>query len=205
VTIFASLPSTPGGFGVVSIDPPWKFASNSDLKPGRNARRHYHCLTLAEIAALPLGDAMARDSFVFLWVPTPFLVIGAHLPVLRAWGFKPTALGFAWLKLRRGLGDTLFFTERDLFFGPGLTLRRNLEGCVLARRGKPKRLAKGVFEVIVAPVGRHSEKPAEHYRRIERYCAGPYLEAFARERRDGWTCWGDELVGEGARPSEVTA
>jgi N6-adenosine-specific RNA methylase IME4 len=184
-----------GGFRAATVDPPWRFASNGDAKPGRNARRHYGALTPAQIATLPLGEVMAKDAFLFLSLPTSFLVIGAHPPVLRSWGFKVTALGFAWVKLRRGFDVESggAFTESNLHFGPGLTLRRNLEVCVFARRGKPKRLTKDVFEIIVAPVGRHSEKPAEHYRRIERCCVGPFLDVFARERREGWISWGDEL------------
>jgi hypothetical protein len=50
-----------------------------------------------------------------------------------------------------------------------------------------------VRQVIEAPVGRHSEKPAEAHKRIERLTDGPYLELFAREARDGWTCWGNEI------------
>ena len=39
----------------------------------------------------------------------------------------------------------------------------------------------------------HSKKPVELYRIIEDCSLGPYLELFARERRTGWTQWGDEL------------
>jgi N6-adenosine-specific RNA methylase IME4 len=196
--LFEELPTTPGGFGVVCPDPPWRFASNSDERPGRNARRYYRTLTPAEIATLPLGERMAKDSLCFLWIPGPFLAIGAHLPILKAWNFRPVAMGLTWIKLRRSLGaqPNLFFTERDLFFGGGLTLRRNAEVCILARRGRPKRLAKDVFEIILAPVRAHSEKPDEAYRRIERYCAGPYLELFARRHRENWICWGDQLPAD---------
>ena len=37
---------------------------------------------------------------LFLCVPSPLLVIGAHLPLIKAWGFRPTALGFVLTKLR---------------------------------------------------------------------------------------------------------
>jgi N6-adenosine-specific RNA methylase IME4 len=173
MTLFAPLPTVPGGFRAACPDPPWGFKSNSDARPGRNARRHYRCLTPAEIATLPLGDVMARDSYLFLWVTGPHLAIGTHLEVMRAWGFTPTAMGFTWIKLQRRFAPqpSLFWSSNDLFFGPGLTLRRNAEFMVLGRRGKPERLAKDVFEVIVAPVGaRHSEKPDEAYDRIRRYC-----------------------------------
>ncbi len=36
-------------------------------------------------------------------------------------------------------------------------------------------------------------KPDEAYQIIEECSPGPYLELFARSRRDSWTQWGDEL------------
>jgi N6-adenosine-specific RNA methylase IME4 len=84
--IFAPLPAVAGGFARVHADPPWRFKSNSLARPDRNAVRHYRCLSLSEIAALPIRDVLARDALVFLWVPGPFLAIGAHVPILQAWG-----------------------------------------------------------------------------------------------------------------------
>jgi N6-adenosine-specific RNA methylase IME4 len=155
--------------------------------------RHYRCHSLETIATLPVRDVVARDAFLFYWTTGPLLAIGAHVPVMEAWGFKPTAVGFVWAKLNQN-APALFFTQRDFFFGPGLTTRQNVEYVVLGRRGRPQRLAADVRQLIVAPRSRrHSEKPAETYRSIERYCAGPRLELFARQRRASWTCWGDEL------------
>jgi N6-adenosine-specific RNA methylase IME4 len=48
---------------------------------------------------------------------------------------------------------------------------------------------------LSAKVGRHSEKPEEFYKIVEELSAGPYLELFARRRRPGWTCIGDEVDG----------
>jgi N6-adenosine-specific RNA methylase IME4 len=81
---------------------------------------------------------------------------------------------------------------RDFRFGPGLTTRKNCEFVILGKRGQPKRLARDVFELVVAPRREHSRKPDEVYLRIQRYCAGPRLELFARESRPGWTPRGDE-------------
>ena len=52
--------------------------------------------------------------------------------------------------------------------------------------------ARDVPQVIMAPPREHSRKPDEQYARIERLYGGPYLELFARHRRDGWDVWGDE-------------
>jgi N6-adenosine-specific RNA methylase IME4 len=40
----------------------------------------------------------------------------------------------------------------------------------------------------------HSRKPDEIYDIIEECSPGPYLELFARFRREGWTQWGNEDV-----------
>jgi N6-adenosine-specific RNA methylase IME4 len=140
---------------------------------------------------LPIKDTMARDAFCFLWVPGPFLAVGAHIPVMRAWGFEPTAMGFIWAKLNRNASE-LVFSRHDFFMGPGLTTRKNCEFCVLGRRGRPQRLAGDVRELVVSPVREHSRKPDEVYSRIERFCAGPRLDLFGRASRAGWIVWGDE-------------
>jgi len=53
-----------------------------------------------------------------------------------------------------------------------------------------------VHSVIMAPVGAHSEKPDEAYRRMQRLYGAPYLELFARKPRDGWMTWGNEIPRE---------
>jgi N6-adenosine-specific RNA methylase IME4 len=75
----------------------------------------------------------------------------------------------------------------------GFTTRKNAEDCLLFRTGMPQRLARDVFEVIVSPIREHSRKPDEAIVRIERFCPGPRVELFARESRDGWDAWGDEI------------
>jgi hypothetical protein len=57
-----------------------------------------------------------------------------------------------------------------------------------------------VHQVVIAPVGEHSEKPDEVYRRIERLFPGPYLELFARKPRAHWTTWGDEIPRDAMVP-----
>ena len=88
-----------------------------------------------------------------------------------------------------------------LHWGTGHGTRANPEPCLLAKIGSPLRLDEGVHSVIMTPIGAHSEKPDEAYRLMQRLYGGPYLELFARQERDGWTTWGNELpppdVGDG--------
>ena len=65
--------------------------------------------------------------------------------------------------------------------------------CLLATRGRPKRLARDIPQLIVAPRREHSRKPDEARTRIERLVCGLYVELFARERAPGWDAFGDEL------------
>jgi N6-adenosine-specific RNA methylase IME4 len=58
--------------------------------------------------------------------------------------------------------------------------------------GAPRRLSKGVREVVLAPRREHSRKPEEIYPAVESLVAGPYLELFARQHRAGWDCWGNQ-------------
>ena len=74
----------------------------------------------------------------------------------------------------------------------GFWTRANAEQCLLATRGSPKRLAKDVRRLVVAPRREHSRKPDAVYDRIERLADGPYLEMFARNARPGWDTWGNQ-------------
>lgn len=179
----SALPKIEGGFPVICADPPWRFASNSEEKPGRNAMRHYACMSLTSLARLPVDEVVADNAVLFLWVPGPFLAIGAHLPIMRAWGFKATSMGFTWAKTT---------SSGAWHFGSGFTTRKNEEFVVLGKRGKSVRRDGGVSSLIVAPVREHSRKPDEFYAKVERYAAGPYLELFGRQSRENWTVWGLE-------------
>ena len=59
--------------------------------------------------------------------------------------------------------------------GIGYWTRANSEACLLATRGKPKRLNADVSQVIMEPRREHSRKPDGIHERIERLIAGPYL------------------------------
>jgi N6-adenosine-specific RNA methylase IME4 len=100
-----------------------------------------------------------------------------------------------WVKTKKSAANGLPFgiTADSLHRGMGYTTRKNAEDCLLFRVGAPKRLAADIDEVIFAPVREHSRKPGEAIERIERFCAGPHVELFARETRPGWDSWGDEV------------
>jgi N6-adenosine-specific RNA methylase IME4 len=76
--------------------------------------------------------------------------------------------------------------------GLGYWTRANTEPCLLATRGKPKRLSGGVRQGIIDQPREHSRKPDCVHGRIEKLVAGPYCELFGRQRQPGWDVWGNE-------------
>ena len=164
-----------GNYGAILADPPWSFVPYGSGGNDRSAERHYPTMTQAELEALPVGDLAKRDCALFMWAVSNRLVDAIGL--MGAWGFSYVTTAFVWVKPKMGMG---YWT------------RKECEICLLGIKGSPKRMNADVREVIKAPVGRHSEKPAEVRRRIERLVDGPYLELFAREMHLGWNRWGKD-------------
>ena len=198
------LPTIDGGFACIEADCPWAFkqwsepTTDEQKKKSRAASRHYQTMSLEELEAMPVKDVAARDAHLWFWTTGAFFATGTHIPIMRAWGFEPTTTGLVWVKLRKSLEAeqhqlmTLVDLIRMLHIGTGKTTRKNVEFCVLGRRGSPQRLARDVQEVVISPRREHSRKPEEAYERIQRYCPGPRLQLFARQPRAGWTVWGNE-------------
>lgn len=197
-------------FACIYADPPWHFKARKAVQLGnpgseRYIERHYATMKLPDIMALPVRDVAAPDAHLFIWTTGPCL--RQTFDVMEAWGFRYSAVAFIWVKFKRSHNaQQLRFVptaEADLHVGLGLTTRKNAEFCLLGRRGRARRNAKDVREIILSPVREHSRKPDEAAARIERYCDGPYLELFARSKRPGWTAWGNEtgkFAAGGAAP-----
>jgi N6-adenosine-specific RNA methylase IME4 len=183
-------------YGVIYADPPWSFRNWSAKGTGRNAVSHYDCLGFETLAALPIGSLAAENCALFLWATDPLLPRAFDL--IQAWGFEYKTVGFYWVKL-----NTAAKHDSDYFTGLGYWTRANPEQCLLATRGKPPRKAKDVRRLVVERRREHSRKPDCVRERIERLVAGPYLELFARETKEGWDCWGDQvaLFDNGAVPT----
>lgn len=179
-----------GHYGAILADPPWKFETwGSQVNSVSHVDFHYSTMHTADIRVLPVADVAAANSVLFLWVTWPNLLDG--LSVIEAWGFKYKTCAFAWMKADVSTLN-LFSGPTDADMKLGYWTRANSEVCLLATRGKPKRLNADVRQGIIESARQHSRKPDCVHERIERLVAGPYLELFARNRRQGWTAWGNE-------------
>ena len=164
-------------FDIVVADPPWKFSSNSVVKPGRNAMRHYPCMSDQEISLIPVRDWVAPAALLFLWTTAPMLV--RSLPVLNAWGFSYVSQ-LVWIK------DHI---------GTGFWVRNRHEIVLVAKRGKFPCPKPAPFRdsVISGQQREHSRKPEALQNQIDIIWPDVHkLEMFARRARPGWTVWGNE-------------
>jgi N6-adenosine-specific RNA methylase IME4 len=179
-----------GKFGAIYADPPWAYrAWSGDAIPSRVADAHYNTMPIEDICALPVAGLAADDCVLFVWVTWPTLKDAFKL--IEAWGFTYKTCGFDWMKADN-TQPNFFQEEVPAQVGMGYWTRANTEPCLLATRGKPKRLNADVRQGIIAPRREHSRKPDGIHERIERLVAGPYLELLARQQRPGWTVWGNE-------------
>lgn len=184
-----SLPRA-GEYACILADPPWRYEVWSGKGTARSADNHYSTMKAADIAALPVSEIAAPDCVLFIWVTWPTLLQAIEL--ISAWGFAYKTCAFDWMKAHAGQID-MFRDDADALMGMGYWTRANSEPCLLATRGKPKRLSKGVRQGIIEPRREHSRKPDCAHGRIEQLVPGPYLELFSRQARPGWDSWGNEV------------
>jgi N6-adenosine-specific RNA methylase IME4 len=182
-----ALPAIDGGWPCVLADPPWTFKTFSEKGKDRSAEKHYSTMSVQEIEALPVKSIAADDAVLFLWFCWPSLEAAQR--VVSAWGFTYKTCAFSWTKVAADGAPVM---------GTGYWTRSNNESCLLATRGRPKRLNADVRQAILAPRREHSRKPDCVHERIERLVPGPRLELFARQSRPEWTTWGREVTKFGA-------
>jgi N6-adenosine-specific RNA methylase IME4 len=183
-------------FSTILADPPWRFINRTGkMAPEHKRLNRYETMTVDEICALPVASAVRERAHLYLWVPNALMPDG--LRVMEAWGFTYKS-NLIWHKIRKDGGPD--------GRGVGFYFRNVTEMILFGVRGKNIRtLAPGRSQVnfMATRKQEHSRKPDEQYAIIESCSEGPYLELFARGRREGWTSWGAQ-ADDGYKPSWKT-
>ena len=174
-------------FNIIYADPPWSFKTYSDKGKQKSPDKHYPCMSIDDIKRLDVPSISCDDCVLFLWVTFPLLQEG--LDLINAWGFKYKTIAFNWIKRNK--------KSNSYFWGLGYWTRSNSEICLLATKGKPKRLSASVHQIIDSRIERHSKKPNIVREKIVELLGDiPRVELFAREKSDGWSCWGNEIESD---------
>lgn len=176
-------------YKIILADPPWKYndklGTNSAKMGGYD--KYYKGMELKDICNLPIQNLADDNCILFLWATMPKLQ--EAFEVIKAWGFTYKTTAFTWIKLNP--------KSNTIFKGVGRWVMGNAELVLLATKGKPKRISKSISQVIMAKRGKHSKKPDIVYRKIEELMGNlPRIELFARNKRQGWDTWGNQVPTE---------
>jgi N6-adenosine-specific RNA methylase IME4 len=182
-------------FGTLLADPPWRFANRTGkMAPEHKRLARYGTMTFEEIKELPVDQLVTSKSHLYLWVPNALILEG--LEVMKHWGFTYKT-NLVWYKVRHDGGPD--------GRGVGFYFRNVTELILFGIRGKSNRTlppGRRQVNIITSRKREHSRKPDQLYDVIERCSPGPYLELFARHKREGWDQWGNEIE-EPAQPMLV--
>ena len=174
-------------FNIIYADPPWSFKTYSNKGKQKSAEKYYKTLNIEDIKKIDVQSIAEDNCILFLWVTFPFLIEG--LEVIKDWGFIYKTVGFCWVK--RYPKQT-----NKYFWGLGYYTRANAELCLIATKGKIKRVSNSVHQIIDTPIEKHSKKPDIVREKIVELVGNlPRVELFAREKVDGWVCLGNEIDG----------
>lgn len=171
-------------YNIIYADPPWGYQNQGTRAA---AIKHYGVMKIDELKNMPINHAgegiAADDCALFMWATFPMLQ--EALDLIEAWGFTYKTIAFNWVKQNK--------SGNGIFWGLGNWTRSNSEICLLAVKGKQKRINAGVHSVVLSPIQRHSQKPDEVRQRIVELMGDlPRIELFARFGAEGWDCWGNE-------------
>jgi len=170
-------------YQIIYADPPWKYRDKA-LAGNRGAGCKYQVQEKDWIDNLPVSDIADKDCVLFLWVTMPKL--NECWELIEKWGFSYKTVAFTWVKRNK--------KSSSWFWGMGRWTRANAELCLIATKGKPKRITASIHSVIDTPIEEHSKKPDEARKRIIELVGDlPRIELFARQKTEGWDVWGNEV------------
>ena len=173
-------------YSIIYADPPWKQSKGGKKSVRKNSSGKpldYQTISLEEIKEhiKQATSLTTENSILFLWTIDKYLFEAEQ--IAKSLGYKLHAR-MIWNKVT---GIPAAFTIRYgheyllyMYKGKLLPVDTN-------ERGK-------IHSVFTEQVKRHSQKPQVAYEIIERlYPHRCRLEMYARNQRNGWDCWGNEV------------
>ena len=150
-------------------------------------------MSTKEICDLPIKDLADENCALFMWATMPNLPDAFE--VIKAWGFEYKTCAFVWVKT---------YKSGTPVVGLGYWTRSNAEICLLATKGKIRRAANDVSQIVMCGPGKHSEKPFVIRDKIVQLMGKlPRIELFARPTglfiKDdfaGWDVWGNQIESD---------
>lgn len=175
-------------YQVIYADPPWLFKSKSTGGSMTSGSEHQYksVMSIDELKAMPIERLTDENCALVMWYVSS--QPQEALDLVKSWGFTVRTMnGFVWNKLTK---------NKNQHFGMGYYTRAGAECAIIATKGKPSKIVKdhSIRQVRCAVTGNHSEKPHAFYDDIESlFGDANRIELFARNEREGWDCYGNEI------------
>ena len=169
-------------YSTILMDPPWNETGGGKIK--RGADKHYPLVKTPDLPRVIMQSPEwrpANDCHLYMWATNTFLADAIWLMGTLGFKYKTNVV---WTKDRIGLGQYFRGQHELLLFG------------VRGKGYNVKTDDRTLRSWVHATRGTHSTKPPEFYDLIEARSTGPYLEMFARHRRDSWDSWGNQVSEE---------
>ena len=178
-------------YKIIYADPPWSY--NDKMIGYGGAEGEYKTQDLNWIKSLKVSEIADKNSVLLIWAVSPLLP--EAFEVIESWGFKYKTVAFCWNKMNKG---------GSLVANMGRWTMGNVELCLLATKGKPKRVCKNIRQQVSAVREGHSKKPVVIRNRIVELMGDlPRIELFARSDKlenlfgekelEGWDTFGNEV------------
>jgi len=169
-----------GKYEVLYVDPPWSYSTGGAIPAKMMVESHYSTMTNDEI--LEFGEQIkqvaAPDAAIFLWATNIYLPLA--LDLMERSGFTHRGQ-IIWNK-----------TDKLALSGRWLSIKHEL--LLVGSRGNIEPSVKPP-SVISTPRLKHSQKPETFASIINQMFPNQSkLEMFAREYREGWAVWGNEVT-----------
>jgi len=170
-------------YQIIYADPPWSFNFRNRGGLSQKAKDAlYDTMTPNELLLLPVNKLADNNCALFIWIMDSQMPLALEL--IEKWGFTYKTVGYTWVKLNK----------TKYHFGGGNWTRSNPEQCLLATKGKIKRLSASERQLVVEPRREHSRKPDSIRNSIVRLIGDvSRIELFARQQTPGWDVWGNEV------------
>ena len=180
--MFVDITNTTNKYQIIYADPPWKYGGTGGTK-WSPAENYYPIMSFKELEDMAPTIKNITDTnscLLFMWVVSAEL--DKCIEIGKSWGFEYITVAFVWYKERANVGNYTM---------------SGCELCLLFKKGKiPSDRVRnpGQKQFYSAPVDYHSHKPEEFAERIKKmYPTSKKIELFARDNKDGFDCWGNEV------------
>lgn len=175
-------------YDVVLADPPWDYYGSPSKWAA--AGKFYPLMKDEELLQFPMKGWLSDPGVLFLWSTGPRLDLAVRC--IESWGLSYRGVAFVWVKTKQDGTPIKAQGVRPSIIKP---LTEFVLMASTVAKGRPLPINdESVVQTVLAPRGKHSEKPDEVQERIEQLY--PYLtkvELFARKTRPGWDHWGNEV------------